>query len=224
MAEAFHSSAITSIFPYMVVRHPPNAYFSAYLGRKSPMLRLRVPKVFSTEGGVTCYVNTRSQYYDERAAIKALGDDFLILDPNPHPHPVTVYSLFLLEVAQTGITSHFAYSILVTGWESLNILVKLPSLNLATSIFIDITSASVQIFFAWLIYFLKGEKMVYRGISILAWIQSLAAIISDAKFAVTTEVAELQNLMSGVKIFTFTFSEIERKNKHEHKHGYFEQE
>ncbi|KAJ7666400.1 hypothetical protein B0H17DRAFT_1089656 [Mycena rosella] len=122
----------------------------------------------------------------ERAAIKAL-----------------VYSLFLLEVVQTGITSHFAYSILVTGWGNPNIFVKLPWSSLATPIFTGITSASVQIFFAWRIYFLKGEKMVYRGICItivlLALMQSLAAIISDARFAVTTEVAEIQRLMSGVK-------------------------
>ncbi|KAJ7700341.1 hypothetical protein B0H17DRAFT_1176754 [Mycena rosella] len=122
----------------------------------------------------------------ERAAIKAL-----------------VYSLFLLEVAQTGITSHFAYYILVTGWGHPNIFSKLPWSGLATPIFTGITSASVQIFFAWRIYILKREKMVYRGISIvivlLALMQSLAAIISDARFAVTTEVAELQRLMSGVK-------------------------
>ncbi|KAJ7706478.1 hypothetical protein B0H17DRAFT_1326118 [Mycena rosella] len=122
----------------------------------------------------------------ERAAIKAL-----------------VYSLFLLEVVQTGITSHFAYSILVTGWGNPNIFAKLPWSGLATPIFTGITSASVQIFFAWRIYFLNGEKMVYRGISIaivlLALMQSFAAIITDARFGVTIEVAELQRLMSGVK-------------------------
>ncbi|KAJ7474320.1 hypothetical protein FB451DRAFT_1558474 [Mycena latifolia] len=125
-------------------------------------------------------------FQKERAAIKAL-----------------VYTIFLLEVVQTGITSHFAYSILVTGWGNPTIFGKLPWSSLATPIFTGITSASVQIFFAWRIYILKGQNLWYRATSaaivLLALMQSLAAIISDARFAVTTNVAELVNLMAGVK-------------------------
>ncbi|KAJ6604363.1 hypothetical protein DFH09DRAFT_1122428 [Mycena vulgaris] len=122
----------------------------------------------------------------ETAAIKAL-----------------VYTIFLLECVQTGITSHFAYSILVTGWGDPGVFVKLPWSSLATPIFTGITSATVQIFFARRIYILKGEHMVYRVVAavivMLAFMQSLAAIISDARFAVTTAVAELASLMVGVK-------------------------
>ncbi|KAJ7173916.1 hypothetical protein C8R43DRAFT_1102489 [Mycena crocata] len=116
-----------------------------------------------------------------------------------------VYSLFLLEVVQTGITSHFAYSILVTGWGDPGVFVKLPWSSLATPIFTGITSAVVQIFFARRIYILKGENIIYRVVAavivLLALMQSLAGIISDARFAVTTAVAELQNLMIGVKVW-----------------------
>ncbi|KAJ6604365.1 hypothetical protein DFH09DRAFT_307289 [Mycena vulgaris] len=45
----------------------------------------------------------------ETAAIKAL-----------------VYTIFLLECVQTGITSHFAYSILITRWGDPSVFVKLP--------------------------------------------------------------------------------------------------
>ncbi|KAJ7743046.1 hypothetical protein DFH07DRAFT_37075 [Mycena maculata] len=116
-----------------------------------------------------------------------------------------VYSIFLMQAAETAITSHFAFSLLVMNWGDPTIFVKLPWSSLATPIFTGITSAMVQCFFAWRIYILKGENMVYRivagAIVMLAWMQSLAAIISDAKFAVTTEVAELENLVKGVKVW-----------------------
>ncbi|KAJ7173928.1 hypothetical protein C8R43DRAFT_976576 [Mycena crocata] len=116
-----------------------------------------------------------------------------------------VYTLFVLELVQTGITSHFAYSILVTGWGDPTIFVKLPWSSLATPIFTGITSAAVQIFFARRIWILKAQSVVYRIVAavivLLALMQSLAGIISDARFAVTTAVAELQNLIIGVKVW-----------------------
>ncbi|KAJ7176231.1 hypothetical protein C8R43DRAFT_975256 [Mycena crocata] len=114
-----------------------------------------------------------------------------------------VYTLFCLEIAQTGITSHFAYSILVTGWGDPNTFVRLPWSSLATPIFTGITSCAVQIFFARRIYILKRDNLIYRGIAgvivLLAFMQALAGIISDARFAVSTDVAELAGLEIGVK-------------------------
>ncbi|KAJ6604368.1 hypothetical protein DFH09DRAFT_307436 [Mycena vulgaris] len=116
-----------------------------------------------------------------------------------------VYTIFLLECVQTGITSHFAYSILVTGWGDPSVFVKLPWSSLATPIFTGIVSATVQIFFARRIYILKGENIVYRIVAavvvMLALMQSLAGITSDGRFAVTTAVAELASLMVGVKVW-----------------------
>ncbi|KAJ7744041.1 hypothetical protein DFH07DRAFT_1063455 [Mycena maculata] len=116
-----------------------------------------------------------------------------------------VYGIFLMQTAETAITSHFAFSLLVVRWGDPTIFVKLPWSSLATPIFTGITSALVQTFFAWRIYILKGENMVYRVVAgvivMLALMQSLAAIISDTKFAVTTEVAELENLIKGVKVW-----------------------
>ncbi|KAJ6604364.1 hypothetical protein DFH09DRAFT_1300599 [Mycena vulgaris] len=77
--------------------------------------------------------------------------------------------------------------------------------SLATPIFTGIISATVQIFFARRIYILKGENIVYRVVAamvvMLALMQSLAGIISDARFAVTTAVAEFASLMVGVKVW-----------------------
>ncbi|KAF8140818.1 hypothetical protein K438DRAFT_1879271 [Mycena galopus ATCC 62051] len=118
-----------------------------------------------------------------------------------------VYTIFCLEVAQTGITSHFAYSILVVGWGDPTIFGKLPWSSLATPIFTGITSATVQIFFAWRIWNLKRDQLWAKALAslivVLALMQSLAGIISDAKFAVTTEVAELARLVRGVKVWLY---------------------
>ncbi|KAJ6554874.1 hypothetical protein B0H19DRAFT_1154709 [Mycena capillaripes] len=127
---------------------------------------------------------------NERAIIKAL-----------------VYGIFLLEVVQTAITSHFAYATLVMGWGDHSVFVKLPWSSLATPIFTGITSASVQLFFAWRIYTLGGQSIIYRMVTVvivlLALMQSLAAIISDARFAVTTNISEITKLMVGVKVWLF---------------------
>ncbi|KAJ7124008.1 hypothetical protein C8R43DRAFT_1031545 [Mycena crocata] len=116
-----------------------------------------------------------------------------------------VYTIFVLEVAQTGITSHFAYSILVIGWGDPTIFAKLPWSSLAPPIFTGITSAAVQMFFARRIWILKGNSVIYRMVAavivLLSLMQALAGIISDARFAVTTQVSELAHLVIGVKVW-----------------------
>ncbi|KAF7319039.1 hypothetical protein HMN09_00240100 [Mycena chlorophos] len=116
-----------------------------------------------------------------------------------------VYTLFTLEVAQTAITSHFAYEMLVTSWGDPTAFSILPWSSLAVPIFTGLISAAVQIFYAWRIYFLKGDRLWARivcvAIVLLALMQSLSAFITDARFATTTNVATLPSLMVGVKIW-----------------------
>ncbi|KAF7303923.1 hypothetical protein MIND_00622800 [Mycena indigotica] len=115
------------------------------------------------------------------------------------------YGLYVLEVVQSAITSHFAYSLLVTGWGNPTVFTQLPWSSLATPIFTGITSCTVQIFFAWRIWTLRKKELwawLAAGfIILLALAQSLAAIISDARFAVTTNIAELPKLLNGVKFW-----------------------
>ncbi|KAJ7143313.1 hypothetical protein C8R43DRAFT_1237975 [Mycena crocata] len=116
-----------------------------------------------------------------------------------------VYTLYILELAQTGITSHFAYSILVAGWGDPTSFAHLAWSSLATPIFTGITSFVVQVFFARRIYILKGDNIIYRVVAgvivLLALMQSLAGIISDAQFAVLTDVSKLPGLIVGVKVW-----------------------
>ncbi|KAF7302227.1 hypothetical protein MIND_00789700 [Mycena indigotica] len=116
-----------------------------------------------------------------------------------------VFTLFTLEIVQTAITSHFAYSLLVINWGQPEIFAKLPWSSLAVPIFTGITSASVQIFYAWRIHALKGARLWARFVCVviimLALMQSLAAFITDARFAITTQLSELASLMIGVKVW-----------------------
>ncbi|KAJ7654751.1 hypothetical protein B0H17DRAFT_1186154 [Mycena rosella] len=116
-----------------------------------------------------------------------------------------VYTIFVLDVAQTAIASHFAYALLVNGWGDPTALTHLPWSSAAVPIFTGLISAAVQIFFAWRIYALKGENPFALAISVLivmlALMQCFSAIISDALFSVTTELSEITKLMAGVKVW-----------------------
>ncbi|KAJ7037661.1 hypothetical protein C8F04DRAFT_1393553 [Mycena alexandri] len=132
--------------------------------------------------------NFHLYFPNERKAIKAL-----------------VYTIFVLDVAQTAISSHFAFETLVLHWGDPSILIDLPWSSAAGPFFTGIISAAVQIFFAWRIYALKGENRLAVGISglivMLALMQGLCAIITDAKFTVTTDLAEIGRLVIGVKVW-----------------------
>ncbi|KAF8185315.1 hypothetical protein K438DRAFT_1974024 [Mycena galopus ATCC 62051] len=70
-----------------------------------------------------------------------------------------VYTVLLLELAQTGVSSHYAYWILALGWGNTTVLEILPWSCLATPVLIGITAALVQIFFSWRIYVLIGKTL-----------------------------------------------------------------
>ncbi|KAJ7749387.1 hypothetical protein B0H16DRAFT_863869 [Mycena metata] len=132
--------------------------------------------------------NFQLKFPNERKGIKAL-----------------VYTIFLLDVVQTAISSLFAFETLVLHWGDPNILLHLPWSSAAGPFFTATISAAVQIFFAWRIYALKGKNPFAVGIAglivMLALMQSLCAIITDAKFTVATDLAEIERLVIGVKVW-----------------------
>ncbi|KAJ6592395.1 hypothetical protein B0H19DRAFT_5570 [Mycena capillaripes] len=125
---------------------------------------------------------------NERAWIKAL-----------------VNLLFILQLTQTAIMSHFAFSMLVLRWGEPDAFVKLPWSSLLSPISGGVTSAIVQIFFARRIFILKGDALWARAVAgvivLLALMQCLAGIINTAKFGLTEEVAQLEHLETGVKVW-----------------------
>ncbi|KAJ7474319.1 hypothetical protein FB451DRAFT_1248606 [Mycena latifolia] len=116
-----------------------------------------------------------------------------------------VYTVYLLDIAQTAITSHFAFKVLCDGWGDPTALSNLPWSSAAIPIGTGLVSASVQIFFAWRIYVLKGENPWALAISVLivvlALMQSLAAITADGLFAASPTLSEIRILTVGVKVW-----------------------
>ncbi|KAJ7803918.1 hypothetical protein B0H14DRAFT_2612919 [Mycena olivaceomarginata] len=101
-----------------------------------------------------------------------------------------VYLIFLLEVAQTGVSSHYAYSVLSLSWGDPTIFVRFLWSTLATPIFSGLTALLVQLFFVWRIYRLKGQNLWARIVSGFIAI-ALTIWITDAKFSGTRAVADL---------------------------------
>ncbi|KAJ7934281.1 hypothetical protein B0H13DRAFT_650201 [Mycena leptocephala] len=116
-----------------------------------------------------------------------------------------VYMLFLLQLAQTAIMSHFAFELLCLRWGEPTAFVKLPWSSLLSPISGGVTSTVVQIFFARRIFVLKGDtlwaRVVAVAIVLLALMQGLAGIINTAIFAITKEVSQLEHLGTGVKFW-----------------------
>ncbi|KAJ7136918.1 hypothetical protein C8R44DRAFT_869012 [Mycena epipterygia] len=135
-----------------------------------------------------------------------------------------VYTVFPLELVQTGVSSHYAYWVLALGWGNTAALEILPWSCLATPIFTGIVAALVQIFFAWRIYHLMRKTvwacvvtavivlvrlLVWHAPSIfftltcanikLALAQGVTILIVVAQFAHATAFANVIRITVGVK-------------------------
>ncbi|KAJ7348700.1 hypothetical protein DFH08DRAFT_151757 [Mycena albidolilacea] len=114
-----------------------------------------------------------------------------------------VYTVFPLELAQTGVSSHYAYWVLALGWGNTTALEILPWSCLATPIFTGITAALVQIFFAWLIYLLMRKTVwacvVTAVIVLLALTQGVTILFVVAQFAHATAFANVMRIKVGVQ-------------------------
>ncbi|KAJ7844498.1 hypothetical protein B0H14DRAFT_3455500 [Mycena olivaceomarginata] len=132
---------------------------------------------------------------------------------------LTVQVFFPLELAQTGVSSHYAYWVLALGWGNTTVLEILPWSCLATPIFTGITAALVQIFFAWSGYYLPVEaenpdplkayfrRRIYLLMRKTAWACVVTAVVVlgvtilfvVAQFAHATAFANVMRIMAGVK-------------------------
>ncbi|KAJ6535158.1 hypothetical protein B0H19DRAFT_1241327 [Mycena capillaripes] len=121
-----------------------------------------------------------------------------------------VYTVFPLELAQTGVSSHYAYWLLALGWGDTTMLGILPWSCFATPIFVSITAALVQIFFAWSGYYLPVEakkldplkayscRRIYLLMLKTVWARVLTAVI--ILFADTTAFANMMRFVVGAKV------------------------
>ncbi|KAJ7729817.1 hypothetical protein B0H16DRAFT_225706 [Mycena metata] len=116
---------------------------------------------------------------------------------------ILVYTVFPLELTQTGVSSHYAYWVLALGWGNTTALQILPWSCLATPIFTGITAALVQIFFAWRIYLLMRKTVwacvITAVIVLLAMIQGVTILIVVVRFAHATAFTNVTKIGVGVK-------------------------
>ncbi|KAJ7610621.1 hypothetical protein DFH06DRAFT_1374281 [Mycena polygramma] len=118
-----------------------------------------------------------------------------------------VYTLFSLDLIQTGFATHFAYEVLVGRWGDPAVFVSFPWTSCTIAVMAGLVSAIVQIFFAWRINTLKGNVLLVRIISyfivLAALMQSLSAIVNGIRFQLqpASGAGTQQQLEIGVKIW-----------------------
>ncbi|KAJ7615923.1 hypothetical protein FB45DRAFT_934942 [Roridomyces roridus] len=89
---------------------------------------------------------------------------------------IAVYTLFVLELAQTGMMSHYAYKIFGAGYGDMSVLND-PSLAwFPADILPSVTVAIAQTFYAQRIYRFLGSKVAGGIVSVLALIQCAAGM------------------------------------------------
>ncbi|KAJ7026762.1 hypothetical protein C8F04DRAFT_102412 [Mycena alexandri] len=118
-----------------------------------------------------------------------------------------VYTVFPLELAQTAVSSHYAYWVLALGWGNTTALEILPWSCLATPVFTGLTAALVQIFFAGRIYLLMRKTVwacvITAVIVLLALMQGVTILIVVAQFAHATAFTNVTRIGVGVKFYQY---------------------
>ncbi|KAJ6565085.1 hypothetical protein B0H10DRAFT_2114031 [Mycena sp. CBHHK59/15] len=114
-----------------------------------------------------------------------------------------VYTLFVLNLAQTAFASHEAWWYLIEHWGNTASLQLAPWTAVMAPIFCGLVSAPVQIFYAFRIWIL-GKNITARLLAILivslGLAQSIAAIVGSV---VVEEELTQENLLRMHPIFTF---------------------
>ncbi|KAK7045301.1 hypothetical protein R3P38DRAFT_192107 [Favolaschia claudopus] len=129
---------------------------------------------------------------------------FLTYFPNERRWIKTlVCAILLLELTQTGVSSHYAYWVLCLGWGDEKALAILPWSCLATPVFTGITAGAVQTFFSWRIYLLMSRTIwacaVAGVIFLLAIAQAVMIFVVVGQFSQSTEFANVVKITSGVR-------------------------
>ncbi|CDO78113.1 hypothetical protein BN946_scf184611.g5 [Trametes cinnabarina] len=92
-----------------------------------------------------------------------------------------VYSVYMIETAQTIIIAHDAFNAYAKGYGDLNALGSAQTEWLAVPIFSGIVSATVQIYYAYRVSVLSGSRLLGLAISAIALLQGSSAIAQGAQ-------------------------------------------
>jgi len=121
------------------------------------------------------------------------------------PVKILVYTMYLLDLAQTVSTTYFAWYMLVTGWGNPLVFIQVPWPGFAQPIFTGILAAIAQIYFSWRIYILKKETHVYRIVAVLiaaaALLQCAGGMANGIRLALASDVSTIATLETTVNIW-----------------------
>ncbi|KII90158.1 hypothetical protein PLICRDRAFT_174939 [Plicaturopsis crispa FD-325 SS-3] len=135
---------------------------------------------------VQVYIYSLSNKHD-RAGVKSL-----------------VYSVYIIDVAQTVVTTHASWETLVAKWGNPEVLVLQPWSVCALPIFGAIVSCMVQLFFAWRIWKLQRSmimRLICVVIVLIALMQSISAIVGSIRFALILNGGKIHSLFLGFAIW-----------------------
>ncbi|KAK0454048.1 uncharacterized protein EV420DRAFT_1645281 [Desarmillaria tabescens] len=105
-----------------------------------------------------------------------------------------VYSLFIVETAQTLLVTHDMYNIFATEFGNIRNLGQIHIFWITTAIATGLVSSAVQIYFAHRICIFSGSNLIGYTLSIIALIQGSAAIVEGVFFHISTaNFAEVQS-------------------------------
>jgi len=116
-----------------------------------------------------------------------------------------VYSLLFLELIQTVLSTHWAWSVLVSGWGLVSAVETLNWSSITIPISAGIVSIIVQSFFAWRVFMLRRRSWVFTFAAVLivmvALMQGLSAIVNGIRFYFYASVLDVKGFSAGVVVW-----------------------
>ncbi|KAJ7698008.1 hypothetical protein B0H17DRAFT_978399 [Mycena rosella] len=108
---------------------------------------------------------------------------------------ILVNTLFVLDLAQTFVSTHFAWYFIVTMWGNASDFGVVPWSASMIPILCGIVAGTVQIFYAWRIWVLAPDQRLLKGMAVLivllALTQCTSAIVAGALVLRTPTQGEL---------------------------------
>lgn len=121
------------------------------------------------------------------------------------PLKLLVYSLFVIDTAQTFFFTDYSWSVLVGHWGDPRILLGFTWSSCMIPIIDGLVSIIAQTFFAWRIWmfrkYFKAAGWVSVIILLVSLMQGLSAIVNGIRYFFVTDISQIAKFNSGVTVW-----------------------
>ncbi|KIL62616.1 hypothetical protein M378DRAFT_165463 [Amanita muscaria Koide BX008] len=121
------------------------------------------------------------------------------------PLKLLVYSLLVIDTAQTFFFTDYAWQVLVAGWGNPQVLLGFTWSSCTIPIVDGLVSIIAQLFFAWRIWmfrkYFKPAAWVSVIISLVSLMQGLSAIVNGIRYFFVTDISQIAKFNSGVIVW-----------------------